>query len=94
MQEQPDPLAMQRYRDRCQTLVVELSGVLPAAVLDQAQHLIDHGEPSIGLEGLAWVAVKERAALPQRVIDELRSLVLDGGELPEGLDALAIGDGE
>lgn len=80
---------MQQYLDRCQTLVLRLDGVLPAAALNQAQHLMDHGEPSIGVEYLAQGIVKEQVRVPADLLAELRALVLEPAELPPDLDTYA-----
>ena len=89
MPQHPDLEAMERYRDRCMTLVIRLDGVLSAETLSQAQHLIDHGEPSIGVEYLAWAITQQKRRLPPELIAELRELVMDEDQLPPDLDAFA-----
>ncbi len=80
---------MEAYRDRCTTLLVRLHGLVPSATLDEAQHLVDHGEPSIGVETAAWGLVNAGVAVPRELIDNMRTLVVDENELPPGLDSLA-----
>lgn len=77
---------MERYAHRCQTLLVRLDGLLPAQAVSQAQHLLDHGEPSLGIEALAAATIQEGRALPAALVDEMRALVLDESELPPNLD--------
>ena len=83
--------AMERYRDRCMTLVIRLDGVLAAETLNQAQHLIDHGEPSLGVEYLAWGVTQQDRHVPAELIGEMRELVMDQDQLPPDLDAYAAG---
>lgn len=80
-----DGLAMQQYLDRCQTLVIRLNGLLSASTLNQAQHLLDHGEPSIGVEYLAHGIVNEQVRVSAGLLMEIRELVLDPAELPPDL---------
>jgi len=77
---------MERYAHRVQTLLVHLDGLLPPAAVSQAQHLLDHGEPSAGVEGLAWAVVGQARPLPAVLVDEVRALVLDEADLPPDLD--------
>ncbi len=71
------------------TPVVRLDGVLSAETLNQAQHLMDHGEPSTGVEYLAWGVVQEERRVPVAVIAEMRELVFDEDQLPPDLHAYA-----
>lgn len=77
---------MRRYLDRCVTLIVELGDVVQPETIDQAQHLIDHGEPSIGMEYLAHGIVSQPAKVPASLVAELRDLIMDKAELPPNLD--------
>ena len=77
---------MQQYLDRCMTLLVRLDGLVAPSTLDQAQHLMDHGEPSIGVEYLAHGIVQAQATVSPEVVAELRALVLDPDGLPPDLD--------
>lgn len=81
---------MQQYLDRCQTLILRLDGLLAAGTLNQAQHLLEHGEPSIGVEYLAHGIVRERVQVPADLVAGVRSLVLDAAELPPDLDTYAV----
>lgn len=81
-----DDLERQRYLDRCTTLLIQLDGVVASDTLTEAQHLIDHGEPSIGIEYLAHGLVSQGAKIPAQLVAELRDLVLDESELPPNLD--------
>jgi hypothetical protein len=85
-----DRLAMQQYLDRCQTLIILLNGLLSAETLNQAQHLLDHGEPSIGLEYLAHGIVNQQVQVSAGLLAELRELVLDPAELPPDLDTYTV----
>lgn len=78
---------MERYVHRCQTLLVRLDGLLPAGAVSEAQHLLDHGEPSLGIEVVATATVQQGQALPAALVDEMRALVLDESDLPPDLDA-------
>jgi hypothetical protein len=84
--ERPTQEDMERYLDRCQTLLVRLDGLLPASAIGEAQHLLDHGEPSIGVEVVAHAVVGQGLPLPAALVDEMRALVLDEGDLPPDLD--------
>lgn len=82
---------MQRHLDRCMTLLTELDGIVDAKTLAEAQHLMDHGEPSIGIEYLAHDLVEQSMKVPTWLVAELRELVMDQAELPANLDEWAEG---
>jgi hypothetical protein len=77
---------MQQYLDRCMTLLVKFEGLLDTETLDEAQHLMEHGEPSIGVEYLAHGVVEQSTKVPGALLLELRHLVMDQSELPPNLD--------
>ena len=76
---------MERYRDRCLGLVVRLNGVVAADTLDQAHHLIDHGEPGIGIEYLAIGVTQQTGKVSPDIVRDLRELALDPSDLPSNL---------
>jgi hypothetical protein len=78
--------AMERYRDRCLGLVVRLDGIVAASTLDRAQHLIDHGEPGIGIEYLAVGITQQAGKVPADIIRDLRELAGGPADLPPNLD--------
>jgi len=85
----PDYAAMERYLGRCIGLVVRLQGLLPASSLDEAQHLMNHGEPAEGVRSLAWSIVENRVLVPRDVVHDLRELTAEliGPEhMPQDLD--------
>ena len=83
----PDEItAMERYRDRCLGLVVRLGGIVAPDTLDQAHHLIDSGEPGIGIEYLAAGVTKQDRKVAADIIRDLRELAFDPSELPANLD--------
>lgn len=71
------------------TLLIELDGIVDARTLAEAQCLMDHGEPNVGVEYLAHGLVSQSAKVPTRVVAELRALVMDRAELPPNLDEWA-----
>ena len=77
---------MERYRDRCLALVIRLDGIVAASTLDQAHHLIDHGEPGIGIESLAVGITQQTGKVSPDIIRDLRELAFDPAELPPNLD--------
>ena len=77
--------AMERYRDRCLGLVVRLGGIVAPETLDQAHHLIDHGEPGIAIEYLAIGITRQTQKVPLDVIQDLRDLASKPDELPMDL---------
>lgn len=82
---------MDDYKHRCMALVVRLDRLLPSSALTEAQHMIDHGEASLGVETLAWAAVAQGRPLPRDTVADIRALVLDENELPSDLDRLVEG---
>jgi len=46
-------------------------------VLDQAQHLIDHGEPAEGLRSLAWAIKEADLRVPGAEIHEIKALTAE-----------------
>lgn len=80
-----DDLDRQRYLDRCMALLIRLDGIVAPRTLDEAQHLMDHGEPGIGVEYLAHGIVSQPVRVSASVVAEVRALVLDESELPADL---------
>lgn len=83
---------MDRYLGRCQAILIRLAGRMPAEALDQAQHLIDHGEPAEGLCGLAWSISRQRIVVSASDIREIKELTADmvlPEHLPPDLDDYA-----
>ena len=54
--------------------MISLSGTLSAAALDDAQHLIDHGEPAEGVLYLAWGIANERRAVSTECVETIFEL--------------------
>ena len=44
-------------------------GVWPGSALDEAQHLIDHGEPAEGVRVLAWVIVERGSVVTPEIVE-------------------------
>jgi hypothetical protein len=84
---------MERYRGRCEAVLIRLTGRLPSEALDRAQRLIDHGEPSEGLCGLAWLISDQRIHVPTSDICEIKELtagMVPPEHLPPDLDDYAV----
>jgi hypothetical protein len=77
MSERPSNAAMEEYLGRVQGLVISLTGTLSPKALDDAQHLIDHGEPAEGLLYLAWGIVNEGQIVSPACVETI--LVLTEG---------------
>jgi hypothetical protein len=76
---------MERYVGRCLALVISLSDRLPRSALDEAQHLIDHGEPAEGVRAIAWAVADTGDSVSSALRDEIRALtsgLVDEGHLP------------
>ena len=72
--EPPPSAAMDDYLGRVQALVISLSGTLSAQALDEAQHLIDHGEPAEGVLYLAWGITNEDRVVSAECVDTIFEL--------------------
>ncbi len=80
---------LDEYLGRVQATVWLASDYVSAGGLNEAQRLIDHGEPAEGIAVLAWVIVNEDVQVPARVIRDIRELsadLVEAEDLPPGLD--------
>ena len=83
---------MDDYLGRVHALVTEQDWLSPPEFHD-VWHLIDHGEPALGLEQLAWIIVNTGRRVPVSVIADIRRYtagLVDPDDLPPGLDQHAV----
>lgn len=84
---------MEAYQGRVEGVLIAASEIMPGETLDDAQRLVDHGEPSEGLLQLAWAISNSRAQVPAWIVASIRELSVDlvpPGMLPEDLDDFAV----
>lgn len=87
----PNRAAIEAYLGRVNAVLIDLTGVVPAGTLNQAQHLIDSGEPAEGLLGLAWAIADGGYRVPRSAVEDIRALTVDlvpEDSLPPDLDEL------
>jgi hypothetical protein len=81
---------MERFLGRCMGLVIRLQGVVPTSSLDEAQHLMEHGEPAEGVRTIAWGIVENGLRVPAEVVRDIRDLTAEliaDDDMPPNLDA-------
>lgn len=84
---------MEVYQGRGEAVLIAASEVMPGDTLDDAQRLVDHGEPSEGLLQLAWAISNSRAHVPSWIVPSIRELSADlvaPETFPEDLDDFAV----
>lgn len=68
---------MEAYRGRVEAMLIAASEVMPGVALEDAQSLVDHGEPSEGLLQLAWAISNSRTQVPAWIVASIRELSVD-----------------
>ena len=82
---------MDEYLGRVQALVIEQDWLSPEQLHD-VWHLVDHGEPALGLQQLAWIIATTGQRVPKHVITDIRRYtegLVDPTDLPPNLDSYA-----
>lgn len=88
-QDRTNAMTPDEYVGRCKAFVIAEATNLPAADVDWAMHLIDHGEPAEGLTSLAWSFERAHGAVPAEAVDALLELIDDlvpADALPRSLE--------
>jgi len=78
--------AQLRWLRQIDDLLEALAGQLTADETAEARHLIEHGEPDIGLNSLAWIIETESKPVPADLRRRIVDLIGDSSEreyLPE-----------
>lgn len=87
----------EEYLGRVRATVWRAGDYLPAERLEEAHHLIEHGEPAEGLSSLAWVIVSDRVCVPLSIIRDIRKYsegLVPEQFMPANLDDYALPDVE
>jgi hypothetical protein len=85
--------AMDAYLGRVQGVMIAAAETVPAHALNDAQRLVDHGEPAEGLLALAWAIRDSGALVPAWIVASIRDLtseLVDAEMLPSDLDEHAV----
>lgn len=93
----PPLSAMEAYLGRVQVTIWETDSYLSRQAVEQAQHLVDHGEPAEGMLSLAWSIVNEGAHVPESLIAAIRSHAADlvpEDSWPTSLDDHSLADND
>jgi hypothetical protein len=85
--------ALDDYRGRVQATLWSAAGWVSKEGIEEAQHLVDHGEPAEGMRTLAWIIVDERTMVPVELIGAIRALseeLVAAEHMPSNLEDFGI----
>lgn len=85
--------ALDDYRGRVQATLWSAAGWVSKEGIEEAQHLVDHGEPAEGVRSLAWIIVDERTMVPMELIRAIRAHsgeLVAAGDMPSNLEDFGI----